>query len=319
MTRTVVVAGVALDRAWHALGPVHGTALRDRSRSALAQVVQEATARDAATIIVLGGLVSRATVVPETLAYAAAVLETFPGMVHVAPGPEDWWGGDGPYEISAWPANVHFWTSPTFEPAPEEPQLWGSAWTSSTPPPARMPHDVVDGPARVLARAGLTAAELERMPTSDLVLSVPDLVPAPGGAGGSFLVVDVSEAAVREVVELPGQPGAVVDLVVDAFETTDELGAALTAVPSGGGPVVVRLRGALAPRVLLPGTGGPDLAWGQVLEVDALTYAVQTPEPTDRSTRAEFLRAMAASRGDDRERHQTTALGLAALDASTGA
>ena len=319
MTRIAVVAGVALDRAWTMLGPAHGTALRDRSRSALVQVVEEATVREAAAIVVLGGLVSRATVVPETLAYAAAVLKTFPGTVHVAAGPDDWWGGDGPYEISAWPDNVHFWTSPAFEPAPDEPRLWGSACTSPTPSQARLPRDADDGPPRVLARAGLTVADLERMSTRDMVLSVPDLVPAPGEPGGSFLVVDVAEAAVREVVELPGQPGAVVDLVIDSFETTEELGAALSEASSGAGPVVVRLRGALAPRVLLPGTGGPDLAWGQVLEVDALTYAVQTPAPTDRSTRAEFLRAMAASRGDDRQRHQTTALGLAALDASTGA
>lgn len=319
MTRIAVVAGVALDRAWPTLGPAHGTALRDRSRSSLIQLVEESTVRGAESIVVLGGLISRATVMPETLAYAAAILESFSGTVHVAPGPEDWWGGGGPYEIVAWPDNVHFWTSPTFEPAPGEPRLWGSACTSSLPSMPRVPRDVSDGPARVLARAGLSPADLDRMPTRDLVLTVPDLVAAPGNGGGSFLMVDLSEGVVVDVVELPGQSGAVVDLVVDDLETTAELGAALTAASTDAGPVVVRLSGALAPRVLLPGMGGPDLAWGQVLDVDALTYAVQTTEPTDRSTRAEFLRAMAASRGDDRERHQTTALGLAALDASTGA
>lgn len=318
MTRSVVVAGVALDRAWPALGPAHGTTLRERSRSALAQVVQEAIAREAASIVVLGGLVSRATVVPETLAYAAAVLETFPGTVHVAPGPDDWWGGDGPYEILPWPNNMHFWSSANFEPAADEPRLWGSACTSSATPPPRLPT-TIDGQARVLARAGLTPVDLEQMHTRDLVLSVPDLVQAPGGSGGAILVIDMSEPAVREVVEFTEQSDVVVDVVVDGLETTDELGAAITAASSGGGPVLVRLRGALAPRVLLPGTGGPDLAWGQVLEVDGLTYSTQTSETTDRSTRAEFLRAMAASRGNDRERHQTTALGLAALDASTGA
>lgn len=319
MTRTVVVAGVALDRAWPVLGPAHGAALRDRSRTALAQVVHEATARDAATIVVLGGLVSRATLVPETLAYAAAVLDTFPGTVHVAPGPDDWWGGDGPYEIGSWPGNVRFWTSPVFEPASDQPLLWGSAWTSPTPSVPRLPAYVAQGPVRVLARAGLDAVDVDRMGTRDRVLAVPDLVTAPGVPGGSFLVVDVADPAVVDVVELPTRPVGVVDVVVDALETTEELGAALIAASMESSPVVLRLKGALAPRVLLPGTGGPDLAWGQTMDLDALTYAVATPDTSDRSTRAEFLRAMTASRAEGRERHQTTALGLAALDASTGA
>src|SRR3954470_24326442 len=124
MTRIVVVAGLHLDRAWPELGSAFGNALRRWSREALGQVVAEARRREAEAIVVLGQLVSRSTVVPETLDYAAAVLGSFPHPVLIAPGRDDWYGGGGPYEIGPWPANVHIWKAAAFEPAPALPSIW---------------------------------------------------------------------------------------------------------------------------------------------------------------------------------------------------
>ncbi|PRC48501.1 hypothetical protein C6A85_79515, partial [Mycobacterium sp. ITM-2017-0098] len=73
-----------------------------------------------------------------------------------------------------------------------------------------------------------------------------------------------------------------------------------------------------APGVLLPGFSGPDrdLPNEVVLDVDSLSFATPSVDPADRSARAEFLRAMTYANTSELQRHQTTALGLAALDAS---
>lgn len=152
-------------------------------------------------------------------------------------------------------------------------------------------------------------------------LLVADLVHAPGDPGGVVLLLDPEDAeAAVEVIDVPGQPGRLVDLDVTSLENPEAFEMAIKNSASGEGPVLLRLSGRLAARILLPGFGGPELPPDTVLLADELAYAQAVPDASDRSTRAEFLRAMALTRGDERERHQTTALGLEALTASsTGA
>jgi hypothetical protein len=119
-------------------------------------------------------------------------------------------------------------------------------------------------------------------------------------------------------VDLAGQPGSLADVDVTDVTDSEELADALDAVLTPGNPLLLRLLGTLAPGVLLPGFGGPErnLPPDVVLELDTLSFATPSVDPTDRSARAEFLRAMAYANTPELQRHQTTALGLAALDAS---
>jgi hypothetical protein len=327
-----MVSGIHLDRPWPDLGPEFGEALRAWSREALARIVDAGRHRGADAIVVAGDLLDRSTVLPETVEYAASVLSSFPGSVLLAPGPADWIGEDSPYELASWPANMHIWTNAAFEPAPELPSVWGSAWTS---PAAQAPRiraaERADG-HRIFVRAHQTAPDLDALSPgdravvsdpggSDQLLVVPSVVDRPGGAGGSGLLVDIKEPeAPAETIDLPGRPGSVVELDVTGLEQPDEFELALRSRQEDNRLLCVRLTGALPAQILLPGFGDPEVRSGVVLDMDALTYAVEVPEASDRSTRAEFLRAMALTRGEARTRHQTTALGLKALAASsTGA
>lgn len=327
MSRIMLVSGVHLDRAWLELGSAFGRTLRDWSREALVRAVEQAREHQVSALVVVGGLMDRSTVLPETVEFAATVLGSFPGPVLVAPGPTDWIGDGGPYELGAWPPNVHIWSKAVFDPAPSLPSVWGSAWTG---PSSRAPgpsDEARDGDFRVWLRASLTEDDLpgqerDRIVSSGIpgrgrLLVVPDLVHEPGETGGAVLLIDLEEGlADVDTIGLPGQPGALVELDVTGRVTQEEFEAEFKAACVGEEPVLLRLGGELAAPILLPGFGGPDVPPDVSVDVSGLRYAVEVPEAADRSTRAEFLRAMALTRGDERERHQTTALGLVALSSS---
>lgn len=327
MSRIMLLAGVHLDRAWPDLGSAFGRVLRDWSREALVKAVEQAREHQASAVVVVGGLMDRSTVLPDTLEFAATVLGSFPGPVVVAPGPTDWIGDGGPYELGGWPPNVHIWTKAAFDAAPLLPNVWGSAWTGPASRAPRPPDDGRDGALRIWVRASLPEGDLpgrdqepvvsSSVPGRDRLVVVPDLVHQPGEAGGAVLLVDVEEGlADVDTIGLPGQPGALVELDVTGRVTQEEFDADFKVACVGEGPVLLRLAGELAAPILLPGFGGPDVPLDVSVDVSGLRYAVEVPEAADRSTRAEFLRAMALTRGDERERHQTTALGLVALSAS---
>jgi len=328
MSRMIVVAGVHLDRAWPELGSAFGNALRRWSREVLARVVDQARQREADAILVVGDLMDRSTVLPETVEYAATVLGSFPGHVLIAPGSADWTGDDGPYELRTWPANVHIWTNADYAPAPTVPALWASAWTSLSSRPPRLPIAGLDDGCRTVVRAGLSGADMSGLAEGDRLVSsgladreqllvVADLVHEPGAPGGFALLIDSGNPdAGVELIDLPGQPGFLVEIDVTSLETHEEFESAIKSACSGDGPGQLRLSGVLAARILLPGFAGPEIAPDAVVDMNSLGYAVEVPDASDRSTQAEFLRAMALTRGDERERHQTTALGLRALSAS---
>jgi hypothetical protein len=304
----MIVSGVHLDHAWTGLGPQFGSALRGWSRQVLALVVEEANHRSAGGLLIAGDLFDRSYALPSTIDYASQILGTFNGDVIIVPGRSDWVDGTSLYSTQRWAPNTSICSSSDYEPCAAAATVWVSAWTSPGGSAPRVP-DVPE--PRVLIRAG--------MADDDRVLTVPDLVHDPRVPGGFALLIDSAEpkkAALQ--VDLPSQPGSLVDVDVTNATDTDELSDAVEAVLTPGDPLLLRLRGTLAPGVLLPGFGGPErnLPPGVVLDLKSLSFATPPVDPTDRSARAEYLRAMDYANTPELQRHQTTALGLRALAGS---
>ena len=303
----MIVSGVHLDHAWAGLGARFGAALRGWSRQVLALVVEEANHRSAGILLIAGDLFDRSYALPATVDYASQILGTFSGDVLIVPGRSDWVDGTSLYSTHKWASNTSICSSFDYQPCAAAATVWTSAWTSPGGSAPRVP----DAPEpRVLVRAGMA---------DDEVLTVPDLVHDPRESGGFALLIDSAEPKKpAQHVDLPSQPGSLVDIDVTDATNTDALAAALEAALTPGSPLLLRLLGTLAPGVLLPGFGGPDrnLPPEVVLDLDSLSFATPPVDPTDHSARAEFLHAMAYANTPEMQRHQTTALGLAALDAS---
>ena len=305
----MVASGVQLDHAWVDLNAEFGAALRQWSRQVLALVVEEANRLDAGMLLIAGGLFDRAHMLPTTVDYAAQILGTFNGDVLIVPGKSDWIDGPSLYGTHHWATNTSICSSSEYEPCAAEPTVWVSAWTSPGGAAPRLP-DVPE--PHVLIRAGTVGG-------NGRVLAVPTLVRDPREPGGSAVLIDGAEPeAPARPVDLPRQPGSLIDLDVTDIEDTDALADALEDVLAPEGPLLLRVVGTLAPGVLLPGFSGPhrNLPPEVVLDLDSLSFATPSVDPTDRSARAEFLRAMAYTNTTELHQHQTTALGLAALGAS---
>lgn len=304
----MIVSGVCLDHAWADLGAQFGTALRDWSRQILALVVEEANHRSAGMLLIAGDLFDRSYALPATVDYASQILGTFSGDVLIVPGRTDWVDGTSLYSTHKWASNTSICTSSEYQPCEGVSTVWVSAWTSPGGSPPRVP---IAPEPRVLVRAGVT--------DDDRVFTVPDLVHDPREPEGFALLIDSAQPgkAARQV-DLPRQPGSLVELDVTDATNTDALVAALESVLTPGDPLLLRLVGTLAPGVLLPEFMGPDqnLPSDVMLDLDSLNFATPFVDPTDHSARAEFLQAMAYANSPDLQRHQTTALGLAALNVS---
>lgn len=325
-----IVSGLHLDRAWPDLGPAFGKAWRSWSRTLLSEVVERAQRLEADTILVLGDLVDRETVLPDTLDFATQTLGSFPGTVLIVPGRRDWAGDAGPYERAAFADNTEVWSTESYSELPAAPGVFGSAWTS--PSPVREPPRP-GGPAttrRIWVRADSESVPLTVEATDDLlitsgptvridegVLVAPQLVGEPGAVPRGLVMDLGEEAAAARIVRLSEPPGSRVDLDVTALTSTQALDQALDSVDRGHNPVLLSLVGTLAPGVLLPGSGGPVPGEAVHLNLSALTYADPPRRSGDHSMVAEFLRAMAESPDDARTRHQVTALGLRALHAES--
>nr|WP_232004182.1 hypothetical protein [Mycobacterium gordonae] len=322
----MIVAGVHLDNAWTGLNAQFGAALRDWSREVLAQVVAEAGRRDVEILLIVGDLFNRSFTLPATVDIAAQLFATFSGSVFIAPGRTDWIDATSLYSTHMWAPNTFIWSASEYQPSGLVPSVWASAWTSPAGSATRIPP--APGP-RLIVRAAMNEADLDRVTIGpdDLlvstgatvgqsILAVPDLVHDPREVGGFALVVDAENPTKgAQRVQLPGQPGVLVELEVTDIPDTDAFAAAVSSALTSQSPLVLRLLGTLGPAVLLPGFGGPDLPPGAVLDVDSLTFGALTLADADQSARAEFVRAMANTRPLELERHQATALGLAALDA----
>lgn len=303
----MIISGVHLDHAWTGLGSRFGSALRGWSRNVLALVVEEANSRGANVLLISGDLFDRSYALPDTADYASQILGTFSGDVVIVPGRFDWIDGTSLYSTHTWASNTSICSSFDYEPCAAAATVWTSAWTSPGASTPRIPD--VSGP-RMFVRPGAV---------DDGVLTVADLVHDPREPGGFALLIDSSNPrAPVQQIDMPQQPGSLVDVDVTEATDTEALADALEAVLTPGDPLLLRLLGTLAPGVLLPGFSGSDqnLPPEVVLDFDSLSFATPAVEPTDQSARAEFLRAVADANTPELQRHQTIALGLAALYSS---
>jgi hypothetical protein len=293
----------------------------------LAVVVEEANQRNAGTLLIAGDLFDRSYALPKTIDYASQVLGTFDGYVLIVPGRSDWIDSASLYSTHKWALNTSICSDSDYRASELAASVWTSAWTSPGASPPRVPDAA--GP-RVLVRAGMGEHDLDRLRiapddltvttgaiVAERVLNVPELVHDPREAGGFALLIDSAEPTKpAQRVDLPSPPGSLVEVDVTDETSTDALAAATQAVLTPGSPVMLRLLGTLAPGVLLPGFGGLELPPEVGLDLDSLRFATQSVDEMDRSARAEFLRAMANANTAELQQHQTTALGLAALDAT---
>jgi hypothetical protein len=321
----MIVGGVHLDHAWTGLGARFGSALRSWSRQVLALVVEEGNRRSAGVLVIAGDLFDRSYALPGTIDYASQILETFGGDVLIVPGRSDWIDGASLYSTHTWAPNIWICPGSDYRASELATSVWASAWTSPGGSAPRVPD--APGP-RVLVRADLNETDLGRLNigSDDLVvttgasvgsevLTVRSLVHDPRDPGGFALLIDSADSTKpAQQIDLPNQPGLLVDVDVTDETSTDALAGAIEAVLATESPLMLRLLGTLAPGVLLPGFGGPDLPPEVVLDAESLSFATPPVDQTDRSARAEFLRAMAYANTPALQQHQTTALGLAALD-----
>lgn len=323
----VIVSGVHLDRAWAGLGAPFGSALRDWSRHVLALVVEEANHRNAEILLIAGGLVDRSYALPATIDYASQLLGTFCGNVLVVPGKSDWIVSGSLYSTHKWSPNISICSASDYQPSVAAASVWVSGWTS----PAGLAPPIAHGPGpRMLVRPGMAESDLDRLSigpddlivttgatVAEGVLTVPDLVHDPRQAAGFGLLIDSAELTKpAQRIDFPSPPGLSVEVDVTNETSTAELAAAIEVVLTPGTPILLRLLGTLAPGVLLPGYGGLELPPEVVLDLDPLSFATVSVDDVDRSARAEFVRAMANASIAALQQHQTTALGLAALEAT---
>ncbi len=333
VSRILAVAGINLDRAWPELGPDLGTVLREWSQALLVHIVEAAHREGADCLVVVGGLFDRASAPPSTVDWAAAVLESFGGQVFVAPGPRDWYGAKGPYEITSWPPNVTVFDAAYFQghEVADDLMVAGAAWTGPSqgrvagaellepgprmllvahpqhPAPASL-ASTLPGRGHLLTSAADAAAEQR-------VTVLGDLVEAVLGSADGVLIDFHSHSPSPRTINLGASPIRTLSLPMEGLDSTDALNDVLTGVAeSTRDPLLVELTGRVHVGVLLPHCSGwmplrPDV----VIDDSQLTFE-EPPELDERTTKGEFLRAMRQRGTSDRERHQATALGLRALE-----
>lgn len=323
-----VAAGLSLDRPWPGLTPTAGQARRAHALSLLTELVALAGREDALALVIAGGLFDRRSVGPGTLATAAQALEALGRPVVIVPGQLDWWSEDSPYELADWPSNVQ-----TITPRRDTVQIdervsvMGVPWSASIAPRVR-PHagndtvTVIPGPVDTLPPAGghivTTGLPVDRS-GSELTV-VGDLVPELGRQTAPITRLVVDDEGAAQLRDLPlGEPvGGRMTLDLTGIPTTAALrtstAQAQQRLPRWG---VLELTGTVGHGVLLPGMDEDmEVREDIVVRHESLTYAFHEPSPTDRSTAAEFVRAL--MRGDEPEaqRHQAIALGLLAMATS---
>ncbi len=333
MSRILAVAGVNLDRAWPELGPALSSVLREWSQALLVHVVEAARRETADCLVVVGGLFDRASTPPSTVDWAAAVLESFGGPVFVAPGPRDWYGAQGPYEITSWPPNVTVFDAAYFQghEVADDLMVAGAAWTGPSQgrvagaehldPGARLllvahpQHPAPASLASTLAGRGHVVTSAADAVTEQRVTVLEDLVEDALGSADGVLIDFDSRSPSPRTINLGACPIRTLSLPMEGLESTGALNDALTGVvESTRDPLRVELTGPVSVGVLLPHCSGwmpprPDV----VIDNSQLTFE-EPPELDERTTKGEFLRAMRQRGTSDRERHQATALGLKALE-----
>ncbi|KAA1419204.1 hypothetical protein F0U44_12190 [Nocardioides humilatus] len=321
METFLAVSGLRLDRAWREFDAETGVRMRAWSYELAAAVLATVAQRHIDAVVVVGGLLDRATALPTTVADAAGLLRSAGVPVIVVPGADDWLGAGSPYEYGDW-SGVEVVRTPHPTPSEAAARLMCAAATA----PGRT-FDVrtrVDLPSgAVVVAAGVAALEWtspHHLLTSgaELVLDetctvIPPLVDPLGEARAVLL--ELSPGGVTaSAITLGASPLRFDSLNLDSCPDTDDLNARLDLIAEEGLPVHVTLFGDVRERILLPGFSDWLAPPGMTLDASALQFVVAQPESEATDTAdAHFLRSMAALDLPPLERHQATALGLHAL------
>lgn len=339
--RVLAIADVCLDQPWPALGHEQGEIRRRQALQGLLEVVARARETDTHAILIGGGLFDRRTVTRGTLQTVAQAFEAFGRTIVVRPGASDWLSADSPYTTTPWPDNVHVLGIAGTDSATlaDGVTVWGRAATGPTdsfhlvgPGPAIGGVHLLVVPSALDGAVGSAGPGVHSVPFDDAQLdqrgithvvvagastgadtprtsSTGSVIPRSGGTGSALSVaIDVHRGEVQAVVHQLGVTIAgVVELSVDEVRSSRQLVELIGSAPSGA-PVV--LTGVLAHGVALPTE--PDVARRLILS--ELAYELGTPDPTDTTATGEFIRWVLIQPRSDRERHQTIAAGLDALD-----
>ncbi len=334
MPTILAVSGILIDRAFPGLGQSAAQRRRALTMSAVVKIIGLARQHNVDAIVIVGGLFDGQSVGIHSISAAMQILDTFDGVVLIAPGARDPFDEDGEYGGPAMGNRARVWRTSSFTEGAslDGARILGRASKRPSGGDSRLP-DVDPAQASIVIGDGIdvsdAAAWASRSPNRHVITTgdpeqfgsgVTVLAPVNADVGhpfGQAVLVTVEaggRVATRAASVLEGSP-ATVD--VDVTDVADTIGLAKR-INSQAETIepwsVLRLSGELPQGVLLPSTiGSAPVRDDIILDESALSFAFTEPASGDRTALAEFLRSAADAAGDDKVRHQAIALGLQAL------
>lgn len=132
--RLAVFSDLHLDTAFRYLGN-GGRERRSNLRQTLRNIIEVAHQETADALLCGGDLYEHARSGPDTRNFLVQQFDQCEFPVLISPGNHDWYGQNTLYEMADWPANVHIFKGPTFEPftgLSEDLVIWGAAHRAPT-------------------------------------------------------------------------------------------------------------------------------------------------------------------------------------------
>ena len=115
MLKLIHGADFHLDAPFAALPPDKARQRREEQRELLSRLVDLAEGEGAHLVLLSGDLLDGGETYQETVEALSRALGQIRVPVFIAPGNHDWYGPRSPYAGTAWPDNVHIFTSPAVE------------------------------------------------------------------------------------------------------------------------------------------------------------------------------------------------------------
>jgi DNA repair exonuclease SbcCD nuclease subunit len=147
--RLVAFSDVHLDTPFASLPPAVGRRRRAQLRDAVEAVARLARDRGAHALLCAGDLYEHHGCTPDTAAFLARVFAGIaPCPVLVAPGNHDHYSADSVHATTAWPPNVHVFSTPRLEPFPLScgVTVWGAAHVAPAGTPNLLAGARASGP-----------------------------------------------------------------------------------------------------------------------------------------------------------------------------
>ena len=336
VSKLLAVSGLGLDRAWPSIGVHGGRQRRELAQRLLIALVGAARTANAEAILIVGDLLDRRTVMPNTVTLIARAFASFPGRVLVAPGRGDWHSTNGPFGTGDWDKNTHIWQTTAFAAFQVDDSLLvrGSAWTSASPQSLAWPEDPAVRGRTLLVRAGEADSEHtpDSVPGAHLVTSgarrvlhsdytvLGPLLPEIGGKSGQAVVIEVhgDGHVSQQPIVVFDDPSDTVVIDVTPEQSQSRFDSAIRSAIASASPFsLVQVIGMLTKGILLPDFSGFELGRADiVLDCSRLQFEAPEPNHASQDTQTEFLRGILDSDEPDEVQHQVVALGLKAFEAN---